>query len=357
MEACTDDSSLHFKQRAVVEFLTAEKVAPIEIHRRLKAVYGNDCIDVSTVRRWANRCANSEPGRANLRDANRSGRPLTVTNESDKAKVDELIKHDRRVTQRTIAIELGISQERVGHMINELGYRKVCARWVPRSLTTEMKASRLEICQRLLLQYENEGEEFLYSIVTADETWVHHYEPETKRQSMEYHHKDSPAKKKFKALPSVGKIMATVFWDAEGVIHVEFLEPGTTINSERYIRTLKNLKKRLTRVRKHKRNILLQHDNARPHTAHATVEAIHNLNFTVLPHPAYSPDLAPCDYHLFPKMKESLRGKRYDSNDDVMNTVRTWLRKQSVEFYCDGIQKLVHRWRKCVAVRGTYVEK
>jgi hypothetical protein len=59
----------------------------------------------------------------------------------------------------------------------------------------EMEASRVAICPPLLSLYENEGEEFLHSIITADDTWVHHYEPETKRQSMEYCRKVSLAEK------------------------------------------------------------------------------------------------------------------------------------------------------------------
>jgi hypothetical protein len=61
-------------------------------------------------------------------------------------------------------------------------------------LTAEMKASGVEICQPPLLRYEKEGEEFLHNIVTADETWVHHYEPKSKCQPMEYHHTGSPVK-------------------------------------------------------------------------------------------------------------------------------------------------------------------
>ncbi|XP_069669429.1 uncharacterized protein [Periplaneta americana] len=60
----------------------------------------------------------------------------------------------------------------------------------------------------------------------------------TKRQSMEYRHKDSPQKKKFKTHHSAGKLMGTVFQDADGVTHVNFLERGTTTNSERYMTTL-----------------------------------------------------------------------------------------------------------------------
>jgi hypothetical protein len=62
-------------------------------------------------------------------------------------------------------------------MIDVLQYQEVCARWVPRMLTAEMKALRGEICQQILSHYENKDEEFFHNMVTADETWVHHYEP------------------------------------------------------------------------------------------------------------------------------------------------------------------------------------
>jgi len=67
-------SDVRFKQRAVIEFLTAEKVPPIEIHRRMQAVYGDQCGDVSTVRRWVRRFKDGELGQADLSDKTRSGR-------------------------------------------------------------------------------------------------------------------------------------------------------------------------------------------------------------------------------------------------------------------------------------------
>jgi hypothetical protein len=103
----------------------------------------------------------------------------------------------------------------------------------------------------LLARYEGEGDDFLSTIVRGDETWIYQFEPETKRQSMEWHHTTSPRKKKVKAVPSAGKIMATVFEDCEGVILIDVLPSGQTINSDVYVETLK-LKKRFRRVRSHK---------------------------------------------------------------------------------------------------------
>ena len=61
-------SDVRFKQRAVIEFLTVEKVPPIEIHRRMQAVYGDQCVNVSTVRRWVTRFKDGQLGQADLSD-------------------------------------------------------------------------------------------------------------------------------------------------------------------------------------------------------------------------------------------------------------------------------------------------
>jgi len=70
-------SNVRFKERAVIDFLTAEKVPPIEIHRRMEAVFGDQCVDVSTVRRWVRRFKDGELGQADLSDKTRSGRRVT----------------------------------------------------------------------------------------------------------------------------------------------------------------------------------------------------------------------------------------------------------------------------------------
>ena len=72
-------SDVRFKQRAVTEFLTAEKVSPIAIHRRMQAVYGDQCVDVSTVGRWVKRLKDGELVQADLSDKTRSGRPVTAS--------------------------------------------------------------------------------------------------------------------------------------------------------------------------------------------------------------------------------------------------------------------------------------
>ncbi|PNF17980.1 hypothetical protein B7P43_G17450 [Cryptotermes secundus] len=236
-------------------------------------------------------------------------------------------------------------------MLGKLDYPKVCSRWVPQMLTQDHKTHRMEVCQELLHQFEAEGDKFLDSIVTGDETWCHHYEPESKRQSMEWRHPDSPRKKKFKTQPSVGKVMCTIFWDRRGVIF-------ESVNSERYKTTVTKLKARISQVRPEKQKTFrLQHDNARPHTSLANTAHIAKFGWTVLPHPPYSPNLAPSDFHLFGPMKDGLRGQHFPDNDAVIVAVRKWLASAGADFNGRGIQALVHRWQKCITNGGDYVEK
>ena len=127
--------------------------------------------------------------------------------------------------------------------------------------------ARFKACSELIECHKSD-KTFVSLIVTGDETWIYHYEPESKRSSIKWRHPTSPRVKKFKSQRLARKIMATVFWDIEGVILVDFMPKGTTITSDVYIDTLRKLKARLRRVRSHldMSKVLLQHDNARPHT-------------------------------------------------------------------------------------------
>jgi len=179
---------------------------PAEVHRRLQAVYGENIVNRTTVNRWAIKFREREQGRANIVDQPRSGRPVSLTDDKLQKQFDELIKHDRRITQKQTVGRLGTSRERVGYIIGLLGYTKVCSRWVPRMLTLEKKQKRVESCEELLKRYCEEGDQFLLNIVTGDESWIHHFDPEEKRLSMQYTHISYPRPKKLKTLLSAGKI-------------------------------------------------------------------------------------------------------------------------------------------------------
>ena len=103
--------------------------------------------------------------------------------------------------------------------------------------------------------------------------------------------------------------------------------------------------------------VVLQHRNARPHTATRTNALIKLFNWEVFDHPPYSPDLAPSDYHLFFKMKVWLATQRCHTNEELMDGINTRLHNLAAPFFDEGLQKLVPRYDKCLNVDGNYVEK
>jgi hypothetical protein len=80
------------------------------------------------------------------------------------------------------------------------------------------------------------------------------------------------------------------------------------------------------------KGVLLLHDNARPHTAAATLDTTGRVKFQILQHPLYSPDLSPSDYHVFGPQKDSLRGRRFGNDDKVKEAVHSWLTAQPTLF-------------------------
>lgn len=354
-QANADDPKI--KHRAVIEFLSLEGTEPREIYDRMIRVYGEGSISYSTVFRWNREFSR---GRTTLKDDPRTGRPSTGCNEQNIELVRRILNDDRRLTVRLLVMATGLSDGTIRNILhNELHMTKVCARWVPKMLSLQDRQRRVQTSRELLARYYADPELFENSIITEDETWLHHYDPETKSQSAQWKTSEEPAPRKFKTQRSAGKVLASVFWDAKGVLLVDILQAGHTINGPYYADLLRQLRRILPEKRKGlvRRGVLLLHDNAPAHTSDIASTAAEECGFALMPHPPYSPDLAPSDYYLFPNLKRHLKGERYDDDDEVVQAANEWFAQQPKEFYLTGIRKLQDRLEKCIANEGDYVEK
>ena len=103
-------------------------------------------------------------------------------------------------------------------------------------------------------------------------------------------------------------------------------------------------------------NIHYLHDNATPHSAAVTCDKLREIGFNVLPHPSYSPDLAPSDFYLFSALKSVVRGNNFSSAAEITFVVNNWTVSKSKDFFSDGIKILPDRWQKCVNHNGEYFE-
>ncbi|XP_014485164.1 PREDICTED: histone-lysine N-methyltransferase SETMAR-like, partial [Dinoponera quadriceps] len=189
----------------------AEGVKPSVILRKLEAPFGDNTLKKTQVYKWYKQFLE---GRESIENEGHRRRPRTRVTEENIRLVGSLIEGDRRLTVAEIASVVRISFGSVQAIItDDLGFRNVSARWVPRLLTENQKRHCLKVCEWLLTRSQAEGEAFLYRIVTCDETWVHHYTPESKEASMEWRKKSESALIKVKTRLSAGKVLATVFLD------------------------------------------------------------------------------------------------------------------------------------------------
>jgi histone-lysine N-methyltransferase SETMAR len=198
-----------------------------------------------------------------------------------------------------------------------MNMRHIAMKFVPELLTNDQKQRRLNMCPELW-EEANEEPAFISRIITGDKSWIYGYDPETKQQLWQWKSPQSPRAKKARQVWSLTMSMLIAFW-------CEFVPPNTTINSDFYCDILRHLRENGWRQRpelwcKHK--LFLHHDNAPSHKSLKTTEFVTNSNMVIIPHPPYSPDLAPCDFNLFPKLKMKLKGQCFETVSDIQSG--TW---------------------------------
>ncbi|GBP04373.1 Mariner Mos1 transposase [Eumeta japonica] len=133
-------------------------------------------------------------------------------------------------------------------------------------------------------------------------------------------------------------------WEKQGVIYYELLKPNETITDDRYqfqlIHLSQSLKGKRLLYKQRLGNVILLHDNARPHVAKSVKTYLEMLQWDVLPHPPYSPDIALSDFHLFCSMAHGLADQRFHSYEEAKKWIDSWIVSKDVSFFRRGIHIL-----------------
>ncbi|UYV85112.1 SYNJ1 [Cordylochernes scorpioides] len=232
-------------QRICIKFCVKNGFKDAENFRMLQTVYGDAIMSRRRVFEWYKRF---KEGREETADSGRSGRPSTSTTPE---KVDKVL-------------ELDI-----------LGVRRLNAVLIPKDLTFDQKNARKETAS-LNLEATTDDPKLLKRVITGDETWIYGFDLETTQQASEWCFKNEPRPKKARKAPSEVKVMLTVFFGYQGNIHHEFRQPGSTITADSYLGVLRRLREAIRQKR-----LELWRSN---------------------------PDLAPCDFFLFGKLKKKVKG-------------------------------------------------
>ena len=163
--------------------------------------------------------------------------------------------------------------------------------------TIDQKRIRVTTFEQNLVYFNRNPKEFLRRFVAIDETWIHHYTPESRKGAKQWVKPGESVPKRLETQQWARKVMGNIFWNAHGVIFIDYLEKGRTITGVYYNALLDQLVDEIRKKRPHlMKKIILFYDNTAPSHTSNVAQAKHR-------HLPYSPNLAPSDYYLFPNFK------------------------------------------------------
>ncbi|UYV76621.1 SETMAR [Cordylochernes scorpioides] len=308
----SEPKSAHLRE--VLLFAFNWKKSATEAHRMLEEVHGNHALSKSQCYRWFKKF---QSGDFEL-DNEPRGKPRQ---KFEDAELQALLDDDSTQTQEKLAKQLQ----------------------VPHELSERQQERRLVTCEGLLARHEKKS--FLHPIVTSDEKSIHFSNPMLQKS---WGLLGQFPKRKPRPNRLGKKAMLCVWWDQTGVVYIKLLKPGETVNTSRYEQQMHSLREALNEKRpelreKHNK-LILQHDNAPAHNATVVKNTIKDLGWELLPHPPYSPDLAPSDYHLFTSLGHALKSQEFSNSDILRKWLVDWFDSKGIEFFRQGIRKLPERW-------------
>ena len=149
------------------------------------------------------------------------------------------------------------------------------------------------------------------------------------------------------------------FFDSTGMIYMHWVPTGQIVNKEYYVEVLREFRKKFRRKRPALFKSGQRHfhqDNAPVHNSILVTNYLTKMGIKTVSHPPYSLDLAPCDFCLFPKLKEKLRGCCYETIEEMKEAVMKVIDMLTQEDFHGAFQKLLEWYNKCIAARGDYFE-
>ena len=299
-------------------------------------------------------------GKFSAEDDIRPGRPKTSVSKAKIAAVKIVVEQDERLSVKDIVSCTGISEGSVQTILkNRLDLRKVCARWVPHLLTEAQKTQRLKCARELLKIYKGCNSRVISNLLTGDETCVYMFEPQSRADNKQWKRKDKKRPCIAKRTISSKKKLYAISFNSSGPVVQVPCPSGHTVTGRFYKNSvLRKVKEFYNKKRPSKEwsGAHLLHDNASSHKCEVVKSFLASEKVKVLNHRPYSPDLSPCDFFLFPRLKKMLSGNKYTSRSSLGSASYQCLQQIPKENYLSAFSDWVKRLQKCVSVKGGYFE-
>ena len=230
-------------------------------------------------------------------------------------------------------------------------------RWVPHLLTDEQKQSRVRLASQVIEKYDKCDPRRLEEIVTGDETWIYHFQPDSKAKKKVWVSSKGDKPVIARRCKTSNRMLYAIFFDSKGPVLQTPVPKGSSVTRKFYGQSVLTqlvdfYQKRRPRTVVH--GIKLLHDNAPAHKSATVQEYLKESGLDVLDHHPYIPDLSPWDFWLFPRLKEMLAGHRFKSRCGIGSAVYQCLQHIPKENYRAVFRKWVDRCKMCVEADGAY---
>jgi histone-lysine N-methyltransferase SETMAR len=340
--------SLLLQQRSVVRYYCLRLKSNREILAKLQLAYHEDALCLRAVEKWA---ARFRAGQETVDDETRPGRPA-ISDLSEA--ILQFLERQPHSSSRDISKALYLPKTTVLRIMHEIGLHFFAPRWVPYRLSDAQKADRVTICKNLIDMMISLGPKQAKYLITGDESWI--YWDNQLRGMWAEDRDDVPPN--VNRMVSSKKTMVSAYFTRWGFVSIEFLPQGQNYNSQFFIETvLPSIEMKLSQRRPRLRatGAHLHMDNAKPHRSKKSIEKAGEMGFVLVPHPPYSPDIAPSDFFLFGYLKECLAGTSFPDEETLISAVHEILTSIPIEMLCRVFDDWIRRLHECVARAGEYV--
>ena len=328
------------EERYAIKFCFKLERNATETYGMLLTVFGPSCMNWASVFEWHKRF---KKGRESLRDDERCGRSKEVRTPELIGQIKNFMDKDRRMSIETISAQFDVSVGTVHTIIlKELKMRKIYTKFVPRVLKEDQKERHCHD-SREIIKLINSDPTVLDALVTCNESWIYWYDQETEFPVEACWFSQTQEGQKEQIHPQT---FDNPFFNRTGMIYMHWVPTGQTVNKEYYVEVSREFRKRFLGNRPalfKSGQWHFQQDNAPVHNSILVTDYLTKMGINTVLQPPYSPDLAPCDFSLFSKIKEKLRGSCYETIEEKKQAVMKVIDTLPQKDFHGAFQKLLEQ--------------
>ena len=328
--------------RFLVESCRRNEMTVVNTHQFICKAWGDDSVSLRSVYRLFNEFACGS--RTSLKDGERSGRPRSSARDQTLDTVRSLIEEDPHITIEDLMDCTDASHGTIQRILGEdLQLKWTTAKWIPHSLTEDQQAMRVHDAKVILQYLGKHRRDILPRLVITDEKWFYHRTVGTKISNKIWASGDACQPRTVRRKQHDAKTMVIAAFSFDGMFCIDALPPGVTVNGDYYINFLRRV---IHNYGRHEtpllpKNMVLMHDNARPHVASSVTQFLEQKGVTLLHQPPYSPDFNMLDRWVFTLLDRH----RIHRNFEDYNDVKTYVTAELRGIASDDLQYQFKKWQ------------